>query len=83
MNDPTVISMVVGVGVIALIGGLGFVMSKRGDPASLAEQRLDGLTGKPWRRGSPTWPAGSCSGRRPSTWNNWRRCSGCCPTSRT
>ena len=53
MNDPMVISMVVGVGVIALIGGLVFVMTKRGDLASLAEQRLDGLTGKPLAKGKP------------------------------
>ena len=53
MNDPMVISMAVGVGVIALIGGLFFVMTKQSDPASLAEQRLDGLNLKPPTKGKP------------------------------
>jgi tight adherence protein B len=58
MNDPMVISMVVGVGVIALIGGLFFVMTKRGDPASLAAQRLDGLNLKPLAKGKPDLASG-------------------------
>lgn len=44
MNDPTVISLFVGVAVIVLIGGAGLVLSK--SLGSVAEQRLDGLSGK-------------------------------------
>jgi tight adherence protein B len=44
MNDPMVISMFVGVGVIVLLGGASLVLSK--SIGSLAEQRLDGLSGK-------------------------------------
>ena len=58
MNDPMVISMVVGVGVIALIGGLFFVITKRGDLASLAAKRLDGLNLKPLAKGKPDLASG-------------------------
>src|SRR4051794_14124191 len=44
MNDPTLISVFVGVAVIVLMGGAGLVLSK--SLGSVAEQRLDGLSGK-------------------------------------
>src|SRR5262249_28089443 len=44
MKNPTFISMLIGIGVIALVGGLGLVMSRSSDPR--AEDRLDGLTGR-------------------------------------
>ncbi len=44
MNDPTVIAVFVGVGVLLLVGGAGLVLSK--SLGSVAEQRLDGLSGK-------------------------------------
>jgi tight adherence protein B len=44
MNDPMVISVFVGVAVILLMGGAGLVLSK--SLGSVAEQRLDGLSGK-------------------------------------
>jgi tight adherence protein B len=44
MNDPMLISMFVGLAVIVLIGGAGLVLSK--SIGSVAEQRLDGLSGK-------------------------------------
>jgi tight adherence protein B len=43
MNDPMLISIFVGVGVIALVGGAGLVLGKSG--GSAAEQRLEGLSG--------------------------------------
>ncbi len=43
LNDPTVISMFVGLAVIVLVGGAGLVLSK--SLGSVAEQRLDGLSG--------------------------------------
>jgi tight adherence protein B len=45
MNDPMMISMFVGVAVIAMIGGVAFVLTR--SPNEMAEQRLDDLTGKP------------------------------------
>ncbi|MFO0952865.1 MAG: type II secretion system F family protein [Isosphaeraceae bacterium] len=42
--DPTVVSIFVGLCVILLVGSLGLVFSK--SPNSVAEQRLDGLSGK-------------------------------------
>jgi tight adherence protein B len=38
MNDPTTVAILVGVAVIALVGGVGFMMAK---PTTHAEQRLD------------------------------------------
>jgi tight adherence protein B len=43
MSDPTVLSMIIGIGVIILVGGLGLVMSRSSDPR--AEERLAGLVG--------------------------------------
>jgi len=45
MNDPTVLPMIVGIGVIVLIVGVGLVASK--SAATAAEDRLAGLTGGP------------------------------------
>jgi tight adherence protein B len=42
--DPAMFSILIGVGVVVLIGGLGLVMGR--SSASVAEQRLDGLSGK-------------------------------------
>ena len=47
MNDPTVISIFIGVLVIVLVGGAGLVFSRSN--GSVAEQRLDGLSGKTGR----------------------------------
>jgi tight adherence protein B len=44
MNDPTMLSILVGIGVIALVGGLSFVMSR--SSGTIAEDRLAGLTGE-------------------------------------
>ena len=44
MSDPTVISIFAGVAVILLMGGVGLVLSK--SLGSVAEDRLDGLSGK-------------------------------------
>lgn len=44
MENPQILSLFVGVAVICLIAGLGFVFSKSG--GSEAEQRLEDLTGK-------------------------------------
>src|SRR5262249_6859406 len=44
MHNPTLVSMVIGIGVIVLVGGLGLVMSRSSD--ARAEERLDGLTGR-------------------------------------
>lgn len=50
MLDPTMISMLVGVAVILLIGGVGLFMSR--GTTSLAEERLAGMTGKsPGKKG--------------------------------
>ena len=43
MDDSMFLSMVIGIGVIVLVGGVGLVMS--GSFGKLAEQRLEGLTG--------------------------------------
>jgi tight adherence protein B len=43
MNDPAVISTIIGVGVIVVIVGLGLVMSKS---STIADDRLAGLTGQ-------------------------------------
>ncbi len=42
MLDPTTLSMIIGVGVIILVGGLGLVMTK--GSATRAEERLAGIT---------------------------------------
>jgi tight adherence protein B len=47
MRDPTFLSMVIGIVVIAVVGGLSLVMGK--SPGDLAEARLAGLSGR--RRG--------------------------------
>jgi tight adherence protein B len=44
MRDPTVLSMIIGIAVIAVIGGLSLVMTK--SPGDLAEERLAGLSGR-------------------------------------
>ncbi len=44
MSDPTVLSMIIGVGVVILIGGLGLVMSRSSEMR--AEERLAGLVGQ-------------------------------------
>ncbi len=49
MNDPMIISMLVGATVIALMVGVGLAMSR--SAGSLAEQRLDDLTGSPAGKG--------------------------------
>src|SRR5271166_6467462 len=43
MDDSMFMSVMIGVGVIVLVGGMGLVMS--GSFSKLAEQRLEGLTG--------------------------------------
>jgi tight adherence protein B len=43
MNDPTLISLFVGAAVILLVGGATLVLTRSG---SVAEQRLEGLSGK-------------------------------------
>jgi tight adherence protein B len=56
MRDPTVVSMIIGVAVIVLVGGVSLVMAK--SPGELAEARLAGLSGQ--RRspaGKPLDPA--------------------------
>jgi tight adherence protein B len=49
MSNATTISMLIGIGVVVLIGGLGLVMSRSSDPR--AEERLAGLTGQRKRKG--------------------------------
>ena len=44
MINPTLVPMIIGIGVIVLVGGLGLVMTRSSD--SRAEERLDGLTGR-------------------------------------
>jgi tight adherence protein B len=52
MNEALLIPIIVGVAVITLIGGVGLVMSKSN--GALAEERLDGLTGKAKAKGDPS-----------------------------
>src|SRR3954468_11368721 len=52
MNESLLIPIFAGVAVITLIGGIGLVMSRSN--GSLAEQRLDGLTGKSKAKSDPT-----------------------------
>jgi len=58
MRDPTVLSMIIGIAVIVVIGGLSLVMSK--SPEDLAEARLAGLSGQ--RRGPVGKPVDPASG---------------------
>lgn len=51
MNDPTLIPVFVGVAVILLTGGAGLVLSK--SLGSVAEQRLDGLSGPAKAKADP------------------------------
>jgi tight adherence protein B len=44
MNDPTVLSMIIGFGVIILVGGFGLLMSK--PSGTRADERLAGLSGQ-------------------------------------
>jgi tight adherence protein B len=44
VSDPTVLSMIIGIGVLILFGGLGLAMSRSSDPR--AEERLAGLVGQ-------------------------------------
>jgi tight adherence protein B len=44
MNSATVLPIAIGVGVVVLVGGAGLVMFR--SSAELAEERLDGLTGR-------------------------------------
>src|SRR4051812_6195408 len=48
MDDSLFMSMMIGVGVIVVVGGLGLVMA--GSFSKLAEQRLEGLTGAGGKR---------------------------------
>jgi tight adherence protein B len=45
LNDPMIVPMFIGLAVILLVGGAGLVLSK--SLGSIAEQRLDGLSGRP------------------------------------
>ena len=44
MMNPTVLSMVIGMVVLVLVGGIGLVMSRSHE--QVAEDRLAGLTGQ-------------------------------------
>jgi tight adherence protein B len=48
MNNPTILSMIIGIGVVVLVGGFGLVMSRASVPR--AEERLAGLTGQKKRK---------------------------------
>jgi tight adherence protein B len=52
MDETLLIPIFAGVGVLLLIGGIGFVMTK--SSASLAEERLDGMTGKARGKSDPS-----------------------------
>ena len=73
MIDPTVLSMIIGVGVVILFGGLGLVMSRSSD--SRAEERLAGLVGQKKAKAKKADLAGGILARpaaidlgRPSFW---------------
>jgi len=51
MIDPTLVSVFVGVAVIVMVGGAGLVLSK--SLGSVAEQRLEGLSGVPRVKADP------------------------------
>ena len=62
MRDPTILSMIIGIAVLAVVGGLSLVMTK--SPGDQAEARLAGLSGR--RRGTgskPVDPAGGILAR--------------------
>src|SRR5262249_20357002 len=44
MSNATLVSMLIGIGVVVLVGGFGLVMTRSSD--ALAEERLAGLTGQ-------------------------------------
>jgi tight adherence protein B len=44
LNDPNMLPILIGIGVIVVFGGIGLALSR--SPGDLAEQRLAGLTGK-------------------------------------
>ena len=73
MNDPNLLPILIGVGVIVLFGGASLVLSRSG--GSVAEQRLDGLSGgckaKKVERfdGHARAPAGDRPGLGPSFWS--------------
>ena len=83
MDDSMFMSMLIGVGVIVLVGVAGLVMS--GSFGKLAEQRLEGLTG----RGSESEVAEQLAqrdppaARRPSTSAPARSGPSSSPTPRT
>jgi tight adherence protein B len=52
MNESLLIPIFAGIGVLTLIGGIGLVLSK--SAGSLAEQRLDDLTGKAKPKSDPS-----------------------------
>ena len=81
MDDSMFLSMVIGVGVIVLVGGVGLVMS--GSFGKLAEQRLEGLTGGAGNGRGSSLPAASCSAPRPSTSAPARSGPSSSPTPRT
>ncbi|QEH34302.1 Bacterial type II secretion system protein F domain protein [Aquisphaera giovannonii] len=56
LQDPIVLSILVGVGVIVLVAGLGLVMTGSFD--KLAEERLEGLTGAGTKRGREALSSG-------------------------
>jgi tight adherence protein B len=73
MNNATVISMLIGVGVLVLVGGVGLVLTRTSDPR--AEERLAGLTGQRRPKGKKPDLAGGILARpaaidlgRPSFW---------------
>jgi tight adherence protein B len=73
MNDPTMVSMLVGLGVIVLFGGLGLMLSR--SPEAKAEERLAGLTGRGKPKGKRPDAAAGILARpaaidlgRPSIW---------------
>ena len=82
MDDSMLISMMIGIGVIVLVGGVGLVMS--GSSATLAEQRLDGLTGQArGQRPRSRLVSGILLAPRPSTWAGARSGPSSFPTPRT
>jgi tight adherence protein B len=73
MSNATVLSMLIGMGVLVLVGGLGLVMSRTTE--SQAEERLAGLTGQRKPKGKKPDLAGGILARpaaidlgRPSFW---------------
>jgi tight adherence protein B len=73
MSNATMLSMLIGMGVVVLVGGLGLVMSRSSE--SRAEERLAGLTGQRKPKGKKPDLAGGILARpaaidlgRPSFW---------------